>query len=62
MSERRMFEMPGHPVDPDLDGLLMRITDQPMYCPYCGWGGKLESCEPDIDGDGNRSSYPHQLA
>lgn len=31
---------------------LMKITDAPCQC-ICGWSGKVEECEPDIDGDGN---------
>jgi len=24
-----------------------------VYCPACGWTGRVNDCEPDVDGDGS---------
>lgn len=31
----------------------MRITDVVVACSKCGWVGRIENTEPDVDGDGN---------
>lgn len=35
----------------DRRAALPRITDMPCAC-TCGWHGKVDECEPDVDGDG----------
>lgn len=32
---------------------LMRIHEQPMFCPVCGFECIFDDCEPDCDGDGS---------
>ena len=32
---------------------LPRIGDVRVACPACGWGGVVDECEPDVDGDGS---------
>ena len=32
---------------------LGSIFDVPCHCDKCGWGGTVDSCEPDVDGDGS---------